>query len=271
MLAIPPCRVVPSLFGVLVGRVLALTILASALGPIGQAEAISATCLPGGFPTEPTPPVTSKNATWGTSPPSVFRMDIWRVPCQDGSGQTALLLRDIVQGGQQFDGTLRQPGNSSFCGDLLSATTFSLEKSFATGPPFNNTEAFTLIHDGFTAGNTIVDVPAAGAQFGITVVATGCTTCQVGQLAEFHMRVTNPGLPISAEVKTAIHVPGGAVGTLLGICTFDTYGTGETDVPIVGVIVPGDAPKGTYAVEAALLDPITGETLARNSRQATVQ
>ncbi|MGH7331393.1 MAG: hypothetical protein ACREKS_01335 [Candidatus Rokuibacteriota bacterium] len=208
--------------------------------------------------------------------------------CQDGSGEVALLLRatplttapfvcssnfDMIQNGQQISGVIRQtPGGSSFCTDLLVATTFALER--ISGPAFNNKAAFTLVIDNEglpEPPDTMLNIPALGPQFGITVVATGCTTCQVGQLAQFHMHVANPGAPITVEVKTAIHIPGGAVATLLGLFVLDTFEPGEFDVPIIGVIVPGDAPKGLYTLEAALLDPITGETLARNSRQATVQ
>jgi hypothetical protein len=267
-------------------RVLALTIFALLSGGIfAQAEAISATCLPGGYPTTTTPPVFSAVVP---SYPNSYPIDVWRLPCQDGSGFTALLLRaypiatsaafvctpnfKFIQNGVQINAGLQiaPGGTSTFCDDLVVPTTFALE-ALINQPAFDKRGAFTLFIS--SVPDVFLEIPAGqgSPQFGIAVVATGCTTCQVGQLAQFHMHVTNPGAPITVEVKTAIHFPGGAVATLLGLFVLDTFETGEFDVPIISIIVPGDAPKGAYTLEVALLDPITGETLARNSRQATVQ
>jgi hypothetical protein len=42
-------------------------------------------------------------------------------------------------------------------------------------------------------------------------------------------------------------------------------------VPLVSFVVPGDAPNGAYIVEAALLDPDRGVTLARRSMKVVKQ
>lgn len=253
----------------------------------GEAQAISATCLPGGFPSATTPPVVTGAGIFFSDQ---FRVDVWRVPCEDGSGAVALLLRatpltqapfvcssnfDMIQNGQQVNGTIRQtPSDFGFCSDLLVATTFSLER--ISGAAFDNKAAFTLVIDNSgipEPPDTMLSIPAFGPQFGITVVATGCITCQVGQLAQFHIHVTNPGAPRVVELKTAAHFPPGDTTTItiLGLFVEETLGTGEFDIPLIGLIVPGDISKGIYTIEAAILDPITGVTLSRNSRQATVQ
>jgi 5-enolpyruvylshikimate-3-phosphate synthase len=46
---------------------------------------------------------------------------------------------------------------------------------------------------------------------------------------------------------------------------------GESPVPLVSFVVPGDAPNGAYIVEAALLDPDRGVTLARRSMKVVKQ
>jgi hypothetical protein len=147
----------------------------TALLPV-SASAISATCLPGGFPSTPTSPVVGKDVSYFDDR---YHIDVWRVPCQDGSGQVALLLRataitpgpfvcsgtlTLIQGGVQLDPKLAQTsGNSasSFCGDLLVATTFSLERWHSSDPPFDNKAAFTLDVEDPRTGHTTLEVPAA--------------------------------------------------------------------------------------------------------------
>jgi hypothetical protein len=237
----------------------------------------------------PAPPVSSKDVTWGFgNTPDRYRIEVWRVPCHGGPDEVALLLRatpltdapsvcssnfNLIQSGMQIDAVIRQtPTAFWFCDDLLVPTTFSLERS--SGPPFDPTGAFTLDIDQATS-HTMLEVPAGGGtgtpQLGIVVVAAGCTTCQVGQLAQFRVHVTNPGLPILVELKTAIHFPNRSTISILGRHVEDVLESGEFDIPLVGIIVPGDVPKGSYTIEAAILDLDTGVTLSRSSVQASVQ
>lgn len=259
------------------GTLVILFLLAATAGP---AEAISEACLPGGFPDTPTPPVFAANARFTTS--DEFRVDVWRVLCQDGSGEVALLVRvtaitanpfvcsvnfNFVQGGQHIDGRiLPGPGLPSFCADLTQATTFSLER--VLGPPFDNKAAFTLIIDSSTslAPDTTLEIPAyVPAAPTITVVSTGCNPCSAGQLAQFQIHVVNAGPPVTVELKTGVRLPGGSAITLLGVHVEDLLDPGDYTIPLAGIVVPADIPDGTYTIEAAILDPIFGVTLSRSS------
>lgn len=113
----------------------AFALLVLAVTAAAPAEAISTACLPGGLPPTTTPPVASKDLAHGFGASlDRYHIDVWRVPCQDGSGDVALLLRatpitagpfvcsvhfQILQGAQ-IDVSFRQtPGGLSFCNDLL--------------------------------------------------------------------------------------------------------------------------------------------------------
>jgi len=255
-----------------------LLLLLAALGVPDDAAAFSATCLPGGFPDAPTPPVFTATTNAGSSS-DAFTVEVWRVACQDTSGQAAVLLRatpiaplprvcyfdfEIFQDGQQFEAILRRSDGTSFCSSLAHAATFFFEKDSFISIPFDTTQAFTLIHSSFSSRGTILEIPA-GEPLSISIISTGCNPCTAGQTAAFHIHVVNPGPPIAVELKTGIHIPGGAAITLLGIHVGDVLETGEFDIPLVNIVVSGDVPNGTYTVEAAILDPIFGTTLSRHS------
>jgi hypothetical protein len=260
--------------------ILAVTVLGLASG----ASALAPTCLPGGFPETPTPPVVSATGYWLDHQ---FYVDVWRVPCQDGSGEVALLLRatpitsspfvcspnfDFVQNGAAIDGRLLLSGSEAgFCGNLPTATTFSLER--VLGPALDNKAAFTLVIDPSTASKpkTLVEIAAFAPELGVTIVSTGCGPCSAGQLAELHLHLVNPGPPVTVELKTGIRLPNGAAITLLGVHVEETLSTGAVDVPLAGIVVPADAANGTYVFEAALLDTIFGTTLARHSLSVVKQ
>jgi hypothetical protein len=210
---------------------------------------------------------------------------VWRQPCEDDPATLAVLLRatpivgspfvcysnfTIIQDSQQVEAGLAQvPGLNSFCvSDLFVPTTVSLERR--GGAPFDPNAAFALIVKG--TAEVALNMPTAGPEpFGVAIVATGCTNCANGQLAQFLIRVTNPGPPFVAELKTAAHLPSGAAVTLLGRHVEEVIRSGQYDIPLVAVSVFELTPRGAYTVEAALLDPVTGVTLARASLQANVQ
>jgi len=245
---------------------------------------LSATCLPGGFPATPTAPVFGKNVSWGFGTATEFyHIDVWRVGCQDGSGRGPVAPGNATVIGplrlfQQLHvpaerpAIIRQtPGGSSFCGDLLVATTFVLERQ--SGPAFDPTGALTLDIDQLQT-HTTLEVPAGGGapQLGITIVSTGCNPCSVGQTATFHIHAVNPGGPLPVELKTGLHFPNGRpTFTLLGVHVEDVLGSGEEDIPLASIVVPGDVPNGTYTLEAAVLEPIFGVTLSRHSRSVVKQ
>jgi hypothetical protein len=263
-------------------KVLVVIGLLFLFGWAGEAGAISAGCLSGGFPATPGPDAVGRSFAWFDE---LFRGDVWRVACADDPNQVAILFRvvpqgsspfvcsasfDIIQGGQQIGPILRQtPSSSSFCNDLLVPTTFVLERQ--SGPPFDPKGAFTLAHDSDIVRT--LEVPAGGGAptLNITVVSTGCNACLVGQLAQFHIHVANPGPPILVELKTAFHFPDGSTGTILGRHVEDILESGEFDIPLLGIIVPPEAPKGQYVIEAAVIHPDTGVTLARSTQNGNVQ
>jgi hypothetical protein len=221
--------------------------------------------------------------------PELFRGDVWRVVCADDPNQVALLLRatpqtqspfvcsgsfDIVQAGQQISSlALRQTAgpSSSFCGDLLVPTTFALER--ISGPAFDPKGAFTLVHDGASAGTQSLEVPAGGGipVLGITVVSTGCGPCSAGQIATFHIHTVNPGAPLGVELRAGLRLPNGPNVAIFDLCTVTVVESGEHNIPLLSIIVPGEVPNGTYAIEAAILDPIFGATLSRHSLSAVKQ
>jgi hypothetical protein len=252
------------------------------LGLAGEAHAISAGCLPGGLPATPGPDAVGRAFAWFDE---VFRGDVWRVACADNPNQIALLLRitplnstpficsssfTLVQAGQQIDPVILQtPSSSSFCTDLLVATTFSLERR--GGPPFDPKGAFTLAHDSDIVRT--LDVPAGGGapELGITVVSTGCNPCRAGQIATFHIHTVNPGAPLGVDLRAGLEMPNNASVALFDLCTVTVVESGEHDIPLLSIIVPGNVPNGTYTVEAAILDPIFGATLSRHSLSVVKQ
>jgi hypothetical protein len=46
---------------------------------------------------------------------------------------------------------------------------------------------------------------------------------------------------------------------------------GEQNISLASIVIPGDVPSGTYAIEAAILDPTFGATLSRHSLSAVKQ
>jgi hypothetical protein len=264
-------------------EILAVLIALVAVG--SPAAAISPTCFLPSLPSVPLSSAVSVDASWGNT--GTFRVEVWRQPCEDGSGVLALLLRAtpivgsptlcasnflITQGGQQIEVGLAQTATGdTFCtSDLLLPTTFSLERH--DGPPFDTDEAFRLIVKAGGADPAVtLDVPPADpAQFGLAVVATGCSVCPVRQRAKFELRITNPGPPFAGELKTVVKFPTGAVVTVLGRYVEQKIQTGAHTISLFDLEVPANVPKGTYTIEAAILDPDTGVTLVRDSRQALV-
>ena len=154
----------------------ALALFALTLLVPDQASAISPTCLPGGFPSTPTPPVVGKDITWVyPQETQSFHIDVWRVPCQDGSGQVALLLRvtpitievgicfgnfKFIQGGEQIAVIAFVASGNLLCASFLVPVTASLE-AWPGQPPFDNTAAFTLdVNQLSPSFHTQLEIPA---------------------------------------------------------------------------------------------------------------
>jgi hypothetical protein len=248
-----------------------------------------AVCIvPTPLPTVPLPPIFSVDVTHhfinGVSTP--VHVEFWRQPCEPGStpGELVLYVRltpsmpgstftyanvTLIQAGQQIEPTLRKsPNGDTITGNLFVPVTAIIEIPSGQ-PPFNDDLAFTFIY-----GTTDkLEVPAAGQgpTFGITVVSTGCNPCSAGQIATFHLHTSNPGQPLGVDLRAGLRLPNGPNVAIFGPCTVAVVESGEHDIPLLSIIVPGDVPNGTYAIEAAILDPVFGATLSRHSLNAVKQ
>jgi hypothetical protein len=215
-----------------------------------------------------------------------YRADIWRLTCAVATDKVALLVRitptnnstpficgadfTIIQAATELEVTLRKSASGTpFCTYLLSPTTFSLEGA----PPFDNTGAFTLDADqgSHPVKHVQVAVPAWNLPpaLTLTVVSTGCNLCAGGQLAQVHVHVVNPGAPFSADLRAGAHLPDGGAAPIADIPV--VISTGEQDIPLFAVTVPANLASGSYAIEAALIDPIFAVTLARHRLSLTKQ
>jgi hypothetical protein len=261
-----------------------LVLLLVATGGVPEASAaVSATCLPGGFPDAPTPPVFTATANAASSA-DAFTIEVWRVVCQDDSGETAVLLRatpisrlpyvcsyefEIFQDGQQTDAILMLANGAGFCSNLVHPAIFFLDRSqsyYSPSIPFNTTEAFTLLHVAYSEKDRglILEIPAGGPP-GLTVVSTGCNPCRAGDTASFHVHVSNPGDRVGVELKTATHLPnGGPTLTILGEFVGRMLESGDVDIPLTSILITDDLPNGTYTIEAAILNPVVGTTISRH-------
>jgi hypothetical protein len=256
-----------------------------------RTEALPSTCLTLPLPTVPLSPNFSLQLFSGEGHASAT---IWRQPCQDGSGQVAVLLRLtpetegphvcsfralIVQGGIQLDGTFATSAGGSppfptFCEGLFVPTTVIL-LSAPNQPRYDEQAAVTLIYTG--PPTTSVDIPAAAvppplpAPPTLTVHALGCTACHSGNTLGFEVHITNPGGPRLVELKTGARLPDGSAVTILGRYVEETIASGVTVIPLfAGLVLPSGIPTGTYTIEAALLEPELGVTIGRHSLGLTV-
>lgn len=260
---------------------LALT-LAVTLALASHAEALSPTCLSLPLPTAPLLPNYALDIFSSSNERAAATF--WRQPCQDGSGEVAVLIRltatvgspfvcggVIVQNGIQRDArlvTATSSGASSFCGELFVPTSVVLVSGLFQ-VDYDETAAFTYINSG--AQTTTVEIPAVAVQPPagpptIAVVPLGCTTCHPGNTLGFELHVTNPGAPMLVELKTGARLPGGAVVSILGRHEEEVVASGVTVIPLfAGFVLPAGIPAGAYTIEAALLEPELGVTISRSS------
>lgn len=95
----------------------------------------------------------------------------------------------------------------------------------------------------------------------------GCTTCHIGGFAQFKLTITNPGPARTVEVKVASRFPDGVtIFSILDPSSQRSLGAGQVlEETLPGIIIPSGLPFGTYVLEAALLEPQLGESLARST------
>lgn len=223
--------------------------------------AVSPTCLPGPLPTNPRPPVFSGNAAWSQSQ---MRFEVWREPCTNGSGRMATLLRvtpvsgqpfvcsvnfTVIQGNLQYNSVrLLQTSTDtgSFCATVLIPTSLIIDQ-FTTGPQFDDLQAFSLIHDGATAGFSRLEVGAAGSVISppaIQVILSACMTCRAGDRFVLLVRARNPADQAQrVEVKIGVRFPDGRPVNTLGDPHLEV-----TLSPLLDVTVPIRGKKRLAAI-----------------------
>lgn len=244
--------------------------------------------MPKPLPATPVQPVLSVDVSRGSHR---FRIYLWRQLCEEGSdaGQRALYARitpitanpvvcsfvTLIQNSRLVDAALRTgPDGATLCGTLFGARTF-LVAPLSQSPPFDSAQAFTFIFRGDGDAFALLEVPAAGPPPPppptLTVVATGCTACKIGDPAEIHLHFVNPGPDRVVELKLGSRFPDGVTSVLfLGRYVEHTVPTGESDLHVPGIIVPEGLPLGIYVIEAAILDPDFGTTLSHHAITASL-
>lgn len=241
------------------------------------AGALSPSCQPNVFQATPQPPIIQQ-----VVPFLLERtlLELWRQPCTDGSGETAVLLRatpltptalvcsasfSINQGALNIPAQLAQVAGQPFCAVITGSATFVLSEA-AGQPPFDETAAFSLVHGGTPP--TLVQVPPQGPVSplpSVTVLATGCRPCRPGDAARFVARIANPGMPVRVALKTGARLPDASIAPLLDPALEVILPGGQTvEVVLLELAVPAELPVGTYVVESALLEPVLGVTLSRS-------
>jgi hypothetical protein len=247
------------------------------LATVAEAE-VPPTCLPT-LPTSPSAPLFTLDVA---ADDDHIHLEIWRQPCPDGSGRLAVLIRatptstvpylaggffTIVQGGVQIKGRLRinTSTTESFGADLLGPTTLVLTEASGSPTTFTEEDTFVLIWEGLP--DVQIEIPAQSPPPPVVhIVMTACNPCKIGDFAELHLHVSNPGPPRPVEVKAGSHFPDG-VTTFVFLGRYVEMGipAGESEILIPGLTLPTGLPFGTYTIEAALLEPDLGTTLSRHS------
>ena len=68
------------------------------------------------------------------------------------------------------------------------------------------------------------------------------------------------------ELKTGARLPDGSAVTILERHEEEMIPSGVTVIPLfAGFVLPAGIAAGTYAIEAALIEPVLGVTLSRSS------
>jgi hypothetical protein len=254
-------------------RVVVAIVLISA----GAEANVGHSCLVGPLPDAPLTPTFSFDSK-GDALGDKAHFEVWRQPCTDGSGLSAVLVRitplvgneqvcsdswTVIQNGTQIDVAMRlSPTGREFCNDVFAPTTVIVVRE-AGESPFEESRAFTLNYESLT-GHSQVSLPPVGPQPPtIGIVAKGCTACKVGFLAGFSARIANSGGNVALTLKGGVRFPDGAVFGLLSD-EFVVPAGQETEFDMFSGPVPGDLPQGTYVLEAAILDATFGTLISRN-------
>lgn len=187
-------------------KVALLVLALVSLVPTAGESAISPGCLPIPLPSEPVPPVITKDT-------QQLRFEIWRHPCQDGTDAPTLLRAtplttqpflcgvdfQLFQASERFDVDLRKisPNGSAFCEPVSAPTTLIVFP--CCGHPFNDVEAYHLVYDPpFLTSPVTFDVPASSAppppppaSLAGAAILPGSRAVQVGHVATAFATIIN--------------------------------------------------------------------------------
>ncbi len=260
-----------------------LALVTAAAGPAGAA--VPATCFPA-LPAVAGAPLFTMEVAFLSQQ---MRLDFWRQPCVDGSGQAAVLVQAtpitpnpllcspnfrIIQVGVNIQGRIRTSTSAltRFCEPLPFTTTFVLDEEPGE-PPFVEELPFTLVWA--TQPGNRLDIPQLRPPSPppprVDIVTTACVVCRAGDFAQVHLHLSNPTFPRTVEIKVGTHFPDGVtVLSLLDPHLEVTVPPGESDILIPGIFLPEGLAVGIYLVEARLLDPVFGITLSLDYLSLTV-
>jgi hypothetical protein len=98
---------------------------------------------------------------------------------------------------------------------------------------------------------------------GVEIVATGCSPCATGDRAVLVLSIVNPGAARGVQIAALLRHPNGTTLPLPVHGQVMLLPAGPSALTLADFTVPGGTP-GVYLIEAALLDPQTGVTLARD-------
>jgi len=122
----------------------------------------------------------------------------------------------------------------------------------------------------------IDDVVITQASPRLDLFLTGCTDCDVGDTFSVTARVQNPTImPIPVEVKAGVELPDGSEFTawIVPDLHFEVTLPAclDTRVLLFRVTIPPGLPPGVWGYEGALLTPVLGRTLARDTKSFMIR
>jgi hypothetical protein len=98
---------------------------------------------------------------------------------------------------------------------------------------------------------------------GVEIIAEGCSPCSTGDRATFVLDIVNPGPSRGVQIAALLRHPNGTTLPLPVHGQVVLLPAGPSSITLVDFVVPGGT-AGVYLIEAALIDPQTGVTLARD-------
>jgi hypothetical protein len=108
---------------------------------------------------------------------------------------------------------------------------------------------------------------------GLIVTLAGCTACAPGDRVVVDIHLANAGtVPLAVEVKVGVRAPDGTPLSILPDRHLELLLPRGEQGPfrVLDLPLPAGLAPGVWQVEAALLEPALGETLARTRAPLTV-